>query len=81
MNNLDQLQEHYQSKINLYKDQLSKVQNPLNKSLLQDKLNAAVSGYLALGKLRQLNAIDSNDYLSVVEKVKAANKVYASQLM
>lgn len=79
--NLDQLQEHYQTKIDFYKEQLSKVQNSINKSLLQDRLNAAVSGYIALNKLKQLESISSNDHLGIVEKVKAVNKVYASQLM
>lgn len=79
--NLDQLLEHYQIKIDFYKDQLSKVQNSINKSLLQDNLNAVVSGYIALNKLKQLESISSSDHLGIVDKVKAVNKVYASQLM
>lgn len=80
MDNLQMLKDHYQREIDKLKDQIS-----LNKDcqLLKDRLNAYVSGWLALNKLDRLNLTDTkkNDFPSVVLYSKERARIINSQLI
>lgn len=80
MDNLIVLKDQYQKEIYKLKDQIN-----LNKdcTLLKDRLNAYVSGYLALSKLDRLNHTDNmkNNFLSVVLYNKERSKIINSQLV
>lgn len=80
MDNLTVLKDHYQKEIDKLKDQIS-----LNKdyTLLEDRLNAYVSGWLALDKLDRLNITDTmkNYFSSVVIYEKERSKIINSNLI
>lgn len=81
MDNLQILLDHYQSNIDATKEHLKQLGG--DSSELKDRLNAYVSGYLALSKLKMLNHIDKSkgQYSSIVTYKKAYEKVLGSQLI
>jgi len=81
LNNLDILEDHYQKEIDKLKRQIDVVNDPC--PLLIDRLNAYVSGSLALGKLRQLNYADDMKYAypSIVLYNKERDRIISSKLI
>lgn len=81
MDNLQVLKNHYQEEIDKLKDQIDVIKDPC--PLLKERLNAYVSGWLALGKLDQLNHTDSVKYNfpSIVLYTKERARIINSKLI
>lgn len=84
-NQLKEIYDHYQKEFDQLKDQRDKLKSEgdTDTTLIEDRMKALCSGMIALGKVKQLQHIDSlkGNYHSSVVYQKERNKIFKSQLI
>lgn len=77
INNLEQMLEHYQGKVDFYENVVKTTKCEHDKGLAQKRLEYYVGGFCALSKVKQLEIIDQTE-ASSVWKSKQLNKTFNS---